>query len=125
MIRYMNLVHYGTLGFALLLAALIGRYLHNHQVFVIGLIGLNYIVAGFICLVIWLPTYFLLHFILLWQFDAKGSIDKKGAVEIGGVRPDGFVLLFHNPTFGREFTQLNYSNTDGEIDTELRRLPGV
>ena len=109
MIRYMKLVHYGTLGFALLISAIVGRYLHHHRVFVIGFTGFNYIVAGFLCLVIWLPTYFVLQFILLWQFEAKGSIDRKGAVEIVGVHTDGFVLLFHNQTFGREFTQLNYS----------------
>ena len=109
MIRYMNLVHYGTLAFALLLTVLIGRYLHNHRVFVIGFTGFNYLVAGFIGLVIWMLTYFVLQFMVVWQFEAKASIDREGAVEIVGVHADGFVLLFHNETFGREFAQLNYS----------------
>ena len=109
MIRYMKLVHYGALSFALLLAFLIGRYLHNNRVFVFGLTGYNYLVAGFIGLVVWALTFFLLHFLVLWQFEAKGSIDKQGAVEIVGVHADGFVLLFHNKTFGREFAKLNHS----------------
>ena len=105
MIRYMKLVNYGALAFALLLAVLIGRYLHNNRVFT----PFNYWVAGFIGLVSWALTFFVLHFLLLWQFQAKGSVDRDGAVEIVGVHADGFVLLFHNPIFGREFTILNYA----------------
>ena len=105
LIRYMKLVNYGTLGFALLFAVLIGRYLHNNRVFT----PFNYWVAGFIGIVIWALTFFVFHFMLLWQFQAKASIDRDGAVEIVGVHADGFVLLFHNTIFGREFTLLNYS----------------
>ena len=105
MIRYMKLVNFGAIAFALLLAFLIGRYLHNNRVFT----PFNYWVAGFIGLVIWVATFFVLHFMILWQFEAKGSIDRDGAVEIVGVHADGFVLLFHNPILGREFTILNYS----------------
>ena len=104
MIRYMKLVNFGAIAFALLLAVLIGRYLHNNRVFT----PFNYWVAGFIGLVIWAVTFFVLHFMILWQFEGKG-IDRDGAVEIVGVHADGFVLLFHNAIFGREFTLLNYS----------------
>jgi hypothetical protein len=108
-IRYMKAVHYGAFSFSLLIAAVIGRYLHNHQVFVFGAIGLNYIAAGFIFIAVWIVTFFTLHFIVLWRFAVKGTLDKDGAVHIVGVHPNGFVLLFYNKTFGIEFLQLNYS----------------
>jgi hypothetical protein len=111
MIRYMKAVHYGTLSFALLLGVVIGRYLHNHRVFVVGRIGFNYIVAGVIAIAVWAATFFILHFLVLWQFAAKGSIDREGAVEIVGVYADAFVLQFHNKTYGIEFSQLNYATT--------------
>jgi len=109
MIRYMKAIHYGTLTFALLVAFVIGRYLHNHGIFVYGQIGFNYIVAGVIAIAVWAASFFIIHFLILWQFAAKGSIDREGAVQIVGVHPNGFVLLFHNKTFGIEFLQLNYS----------------
>ena len=109
MIRYMKLVHYGSFSFALLLTILIGRYLHNHQVFVLGFIGFNYLVAAF---VVFIPTWFAAGFILrimvLRQFAGEGYLEHYGAVEIVGVDVDTFVLLFHNKSFGTEFSQLNY-----------------
>ena len=41
MIRYMKLVQYGAIASTILFAVLLGRYLHNHQVFVVGFPGLQ------------------------------------------------------------------------------------
>ena len=110
MISYMKLVHYGALSFSLLTAFVCAHYFHKYRVFVIGTLGINYVVAGILGLSLWVMSNFLLHFLVLSQFRAnKGYVDKNGAVEIVGVHPDGFVLLFHNKIFGIEFSQLNYS----------------
>jgi hypothetical protein len=108
-LRYLKVVHYASLCFALLVSVLLARYLHNHRVFVLGSIGFNYLVAGIIVLPIWLSLNFVLAIMVLRKFAAEASLDHDGAVQIVGVHANGFALQFHNETFGREFTQLNYS----------------
>jgi hypothetical protein len=106
----MKAVHYGGLYFGIILAVLLGIYLHNRRVFVVGNIGFNVLVAGFIGVAICIAVIWLLQRVVLQLlFAGEGSLDQDGAVQIVGVFTDAFVLLFHNPSFGTEFSQLNYS----------------
>ena len=108
MIRYMKLVQYGAIASTILFAVLLGRYLHNHEVFVAGFLGFNYLVAGFISLVVFAVVFVVLRTMVVRRYFAgQGSLDQGGAVEIVGVYPDIVVLHFHNRTYGTEFSQLN------------------
>ena len=99
MIRYMSTILFGVL---------LGRYLHNHEVFVVGFLGFNYLVAGFISLVVFAVVFVVLRTMVVRRYFAgQGSLDQGGAVEIVGVYPDVVVLHFHNRTYGTEFSQLN------------------
>jgi len=110
MIRYMKAIHQGAFYFAVILALLIAIYLHDRRVFVVGDIGFNVLVAGFIGLAICMAVIWLLRRVVLsLLFAGEGSLDQDGAVQIAGVYADAFVLLFHNPQFGTEFSQLNSS----------------
>lgn len=108
MIRYMKWIQYGALAFAIVFAFLLGRYFHDHRVFVAGSMGFNYMVAGFIGLGVFLVVLLVLRNVVLSRyFPDQGSLDPMGAVEVVAVYADAFVLLFHNRTFGTEFSQLN------------------
>ena len=108
MIRYMKWIHNGSLAFALVIAFLIGRYFHNNATFVTGYIGFNYLVAGFIGLVLFFVVLLIVRaVVLLRYFAGRGSLDQGGAVEIAAVYADAFVLRFDNRTYGEEFSQLN------------------
>ena len=102
-IRYMKLVQYGALAFALLIAIPIGKYFHDHRVFS----PFNFWVAGFIGLVVFLVVFGVLTLVCQRYFKAQGFLDRVGAVAIVKVYSDGFVLLFDNKTFGTEFSRLN------------------
>ena len=110
MIRYMKVIQYGALAIAILFAILLGRYLHDHEVFVAGAWGFNYLVAGFIGLAVFFAILLVLRKVVLSRYFAgQGSLDPGGAVEIVAVYSDAFVVLFHNRMFGMEFGQLNHS----------------
>jgi hypothetical protein len=108
MIRYMKWIHNGALAFALLIAFPLGWYFHKNEVFVTGSIGFNYLVAGFIGLVLFFVVLLVVRALVLSRYFAgQGSLDMGGAVEIVAVYTDAFVLRFDNPAYGTEFSQLN------------------
>jgi hypothetical protein len=98
------------LAFALLIAVLFGGYFHNNRVFVSGYIGFNYLVAGFIGLIIFFLVLLGVRALVLSRYFAgQGSLDQGGAVEIVAVYSDAFVLSFLNRTYGTEFSQSNHA----------------
>ena len=108
MIRYMKWIHNGALAFALVIAFLLGLYFHNNAVFVTGYLGFNYLVAGFIGLVLFFVVLLIVRAVVFSRhFAGQGSLDQGGAVEIVAVYSDAFVLRFHNRAYGTEFSQLN------------------
>ena len=110
MIRSMKWIHNGALAFALVIAVLLGGYFHNNRVFVTGSIGLNYLVAGFIGLVVFFLVLLAVRAVVLSRYFAgQGSLDQGGAVEIVAVYSDAFVLSFLNRTYGTEFSQINHA----------------
>lgn len=110
MIRYMKWIHNGSLAFALVIAILLGGYFHKNGVFVTGYIGFNYLVAGFIGLVLFFVVLLIVRAVVLSRYFAgQGSLDQGGAVEIVAVYSDAFVLRFHNRAYGTEFSQLNHA----------------
>ena len=102
-IRYMKLVQYGSFAFALLIAVVLGKYLHDNRVFT----PFNYWVAGFVGFVVFFIVFGVLVVVSQRYFKAQGFLDEVGAVAIVQVYRDGFVLLFDNRAFGTEFSQLN------------------
>ena len=110
MIRSMKWIHNGALAFALLIAVLFGGYFHKNRVFVSGYIGFNYLVAGFIGLIIFFLVLLGVRALVLSRYFAgQGSLDQGGAVEIVAVYSDAFVLSFLNRTYGTEFSQSNHA----------------
>ena len=108
MIRSMKWIQNGSLAFAILIAVLLGGYLHNNRVFVTGSIGFNYLVAGFIGLgIFFLVLLGVRALVLSRYFPGQGSLDPGGAVEIVAVYSDAFVLGFLNRMYGTEFSQTN------------------
>jgi hypothetical protein len=108
MIRSMKWIQNGALAFAVLIAVLLGGYLHNNRVFVTGAVGFNYLVAGFIGLgIFFLVLLGVRALVLSRYFAGQGSLDPGGAVEIVAVYSDAFVLGFLNSTYGTEFSQTN------------------
>jgi hypothetical protein len=108
MIRYMKWAQNGALASALLIAVLLGGYFHNNRLFVTGSMGFNYLVAGFIGLVIFFLVLLAVRALVLSRYFAgQGSLDPGGAVEIIAVYSDAFVLHFLNKSYGTEFSQLN------------------
>ena len=108
MFRYLKVAHYASFAFALFVTVLIARYLHNHRVFVVGNTGFNYLVAAVFLFPVWFPVIFLLRILVLRHFAGAPSVDHVGAVQIDRVCADGFILLFYNVSFAREFNQLNH-----------------
>jgi hypothetical protein len=110
MIRYMKWIHNGALAFALVIAVLLGGYFHKNAVFVTGYIGFNFLVAGFIGLIVFFVVLLVARALVLSRYFAgQGSLDQGGAVEIVAVYSDAFVLGFLNRTYGTEFSQINHA----------------
>ena len=108
MIKYQKVPLYGSIVLSLIVAVPLGLYLHNNAVFGgRGSIGFNYIVAGFVGALVWFAALALLSFLVVYFFVGPRSVHPDGAVRIGGVYSDGFVLIFQNETYGIEFSQLN------------------
>ena len=108
MIRSMKWIQNGAMAFAILIAVLLGGYLHNNRVFVTGSVGFNYLVAGFIGLgIFFLVLLGVRALVLSRYFAGQGSLEPGGAVEIVAVYSDAFVLGFLNRTYGTEFSQTN------------------
>ena len=110
MIRYMKWIHNGSLAFALIIAILLGGYFHKNAVFVTGYIGFNFLVAGFIGLIVFFVVLLAARALVFSRYFAgQGSLDQGGAVEIVAVYSDAFVLRFLNRTYGTEFSQINHA----------------
>ena len=117
MIRYMKWTHNGALAFALVIAVLLGGYFHRNTVFVTGYIGFNYLVAGFIGLVVFFVVLLGVRALVLSRYFAgQGSLDQGGAVEIIAVYADAFVLRFQNRMYGTEFSQMNQVRDNVRVD---------
>ncbi len=92
-------------------AVVLGIYLHEKQVIVIGHTGLNFLAAQLIFIVAFGAVYLLFQRLLSRaNFGDHGTLDGDGAVEIVGVYTDALVLWFHNQRFATEFAELNSLN---------------
>jgi len=110
MIRYSKWIQNGSVVFAILIGFLLAGYFHNNRVFVIGYTGFNYLVAGFIALVVFFVVLLVVRALVFSRYFAgQGSLDPGGAVEIVAVYSDAFVLSFLNKTYGTEFSQINHT----------------